>query len=90
MTDDERTAQIAMLEIRAAKLRAILRHANIDADRATCPIDKQYYYYGWDDDIEISCSGCPYYDYCDTLQGYKQLKSQIFALENPPNVPLIF
>lgn len=88
MTDEERTAQIAMLEIRAAKLGAILRKANIDPN-SECPEEIQMRYYS-DDNEEVNCSNCPYSDYCDTLQGYAQLRSQIFELENPPNVPLIF
>jgi len=89
MTDEERKAQIAMLEIRAAKLRAILRRANIDPS-AECPADMHYYSDDNDEEEEVSCTGCPYYDYCDTLQGYNNLKAKIFELENPPNVPLIF
>lgn len=77
MTDEERTAQIAMLEIRAAKLRAILRRANIDP-REQCSECCEYF-----DHINYSCTGTngePYNDYCPTIHELDRIADRINRL----------
>jgi len=83
MTDDERTAQIAMLEIRAAKLRALFRRdfptVDISKHCTQCPaVNTQ----------NLICGRADKIPYCDIMQQLRNTEMDIFVLENPD--PLIF
>jgi len=77
MTDEERTAEIAMLGIRAAKLRAILRRAKIDP-REQCSECEEYFSH-----MDYSCSGKngeTYNDYCPTIHELSNIAISINRL----------
>lgn len=75
MTEEERTAQIAMLEIRAAKLRAILRRANIDPEEQCSNCNEYFDYFSC-----IGYDGEPYNDYCSTIHELNYIVSRINRL----------
>ena len=75
MTDDERTAQIAMLGIRAAKLRAILRRAKIDPEEQCNNCNEYFDYFSC-----IGYDGEPYNDYCSTIHELSILEARINRL----------